>query len=510
MRAQKRPRNMLASGILLVGLVGVLILNLAVVSDLPSRLYTAEQLAYLDYNRSRSIRQIAPSWDMITTEGSAQSAIMSYVRENRVRATLYAHFEEREGISVTLYDLGFRGEYNLLYDGPLDTTIRLFFPFPDNLETLHEVRLLVDGKEPPNVQYTTSGISWQALLRPGEERQIQISYQADGANSFAYGLYHGQRSDVDVAIAVVGLAGSTVPETSLPATGLEATAEGESLTWDYAGLIIDRDIQLSLPTRLSFAQRIAAVQDDFCMLAGLAPLLVGLFLASLAAVFYLAGMRLRPETYLLSGCGVALFFPLLVFLSGIVGLIPAAVLAVALVSGLLLVFLSLTAGWQQVRWRLGLLLIIFLIFFSLGILTPWPGLMLTGGGLLLVGTLMLLYARRSPPLESEPESASAHSVSEPDRGPPTSGVPPESESTLQDGEAIPESELGLLPDEVTPDTASFYCPYCACRLIDEYRFCPGCGHGTNDFRRCDACGVRQFVPTELDSAYCTHCAQQFS
>jgi hypothetical protein len=225
MRTQKRPRNMLASGILLVGLVGVLILNFAVVSDLPSRLYTAEQLAYLDYNRSRSIRQVAPSWNIITAEGSAQSAILSYVRENRVRATLYAHFEEQEGVSVTVYDLDFRGEYDVLYDGPLDTTIQLFFPFPGNLETLHEVRLLVDNKEPPGVQYTTSGVSWQAILRPGEERQIEITYQADGANSFAYGLYHGERSDVDVAIAVVGLAGSTVPATSLPATGHEATVQ---------------------------------------------------------------------------------------------------------------------------------------------------------------------------------------------------------------------------------------------------------------------------------------------
>jgi hypothetical protein len=509
MRTRKRPRNLFASGILLAGLIGVLILNFAVVSDLPSRLYTAEQLAYLDYNRSRSIRQVAPSWDIITVEGSVPSAILSYVQENRVRATLHAHYEEQGGVSVTVYDLDFRGEYDLLYDGPLDTTMQLFFPFPGNLETLHEVRLLVDGKEPPDVQYTTSGISWQALLRPGEERQVEISYQADGANSFAYGLYHGQRSDVDVTIAVVGLAGSTVPRTSLPATGHKVTDEGESLSWDYAGLIIDRDIQLTLPRHLSFAQRIAAVQDDFRLLAGLAPLLVGVFLASLAAVFYLTGVRLRTESYLLSGCGLALFFPLLIFLSGIVGLIPAAVIAVVLVSGLLLVFLGFAAGWQQVRWRVGLLLLIILGFFSLGILTPWRGLMLTGGGLLLLGTLMLLHARRTHVPESEGSSPSAHSVSEPEPTPPTNEVPPESESTLSDGAAIPELEPGMLPGEVTTDTASFYCPYCGCRLVDAYRFCPGCGHGTNDFPRCGACGVRQFIPAELDPAYCTHCAQQF-
>jgi hypothetical protein len=507
-RAQRRPKNMVASGILLVGLIGALICNLVIVSDLPSRVYTTEQLAYLDYNRSRSIRQVAPTWNVITTEGTAHSAILSYVRETRVRASLHARYEEQEGVSVTVYDLDFRGEYDLVYDGSLSTTIQLFFPFPDNLETLHEVRLLVDGEEPPEVQYTTSGISWQAVLRPGEERQVHITYQADGANSFAYGLYHGQRSDVDVSIAVVGLAGSTVPKTSLPATRHEATDDGEILAWDYAGLIIDRDVQFTLPTRLSFAQRIAELQDDFRVLAGLAPFLVAFFLVSLAAVFYLARVRLALESYLLAGCGMALFFPLLIFMSGLVGLVPSAVIALSLVSGLLLVFLSLAAGWPQARWRVGLLLIIFLGFFSLGLLSPWRGLMLTGGGLLLVGTMMLLYARRPPAPEPEPAPPPASVVPEPDPTLPPDEVTPEPESAPLPDEMIPESDPSLLPDEVAPGPADFYCPYCARALADDYRFCPGCGHDTNQFRRCAACGVRQFVPAELDPAHCVHCGQQ--
>jgi hypothetical protein len=507
MRAQKRSRNILASGILLVGLIGALIFNLVIVSDLPSRVYTAEQLAYLDYNRSRSIKQVAPSWNVVTAEGSIQPALLSYVRETRVRASLHARYEELEGVSATVYDLDFRGEYHLVYDGPLDTIIQLFFPFPDNLETLHEVRLLVDGEEPPEVQYTTSGISWQAVLRPGEQRQVHITYQADGANSFAYGLYHGQRSDVDVAITVAGLVGSTVPKTSLPVTKHEATDDGEILTWDYAGLIIDRDVQFTLPTRLSFAQRIAELQDDFRVLVGMAPFLVALFLISLAAVFYLARVRLELKSYLLAGCGMALFFPLLIFLSGIVDLIPAAILALVLVSGLLLVFFGLTVGWQQARWRVGLLLIIFLGFFSLGLLTPWQGLMLTSGGLLLVGTLMLHYALRPPVPEPEPVPPLANDVSE--RVPALSqeGATAEPESASLSDETSPESDPALLPDEVAPGPADFYCPYCARAQADDYLFCPGCGHDTEHFRRCTVCGVRQLVPTELAPAHCVHCGE---
>ena len=507
MQPRKRSMNVLASGILLVALVGVLIFNLVIVIDLPSRVYTTKQLAYLEYNRSRSISQVAPSWNIIAADGTVRSAILSYIRENRVRASLYARYEEQDGVSVTVYDLDFRGEYHLVYDGPASTIVELFFPFPDNLETLHEVRLLVDGEEPSEVQYTTDGIGWQAELRAGEERQVLITYQADGANSFAYRLYHGQRSDVDVAITVEGLAGSTVPRTSLPTTSDAATGDGEILTWDYTGLIVDRDVQLTLPTRLSFAQRITELQDDFRILAGLAPFLVVLFLISLAAVFYLGRVRLGLESYLLAGCGMALFFPLLIFMSGLLGLVPAALVALGLVSALLLVFLGLAAGWQQARWRVGLLLIVFLGFFSLGIITPWQGLMLTSGGLLLVGTLMLLYARRPPAPEPEPPPPPINGVSESDPALPPDEVTPEPESAPVPDETIPESDPALLPDEVVLGPADLYCPFCARALADDYGFCPGCGHDTEHFRRCTACGIRQFVPAELDPAHCVHCGQ---
>jgi hypothetical protein len=486
MRTTKRRWNLLASIVLLVALVAVLIANLVIVIDLPSQVYTADQLAYLDYNRKRSISQAAPSWDAVTAEGLAQPAILSYIRENRVRANLAARFEEQSGVTVTLYDLDFRGDYHLVYDGPASTTFQLSFPFPANLETLHEVRLLVDGEEPAEVQYAPSGISWHAVLHSGEERRVSVAYKADGANSFAYGLHQGQHADVDVVITVAGLAGSTVPRSALPATRVDATGDGEVLTWDYDGLIIERDIQLALPARLSFAQRIAASQDDFRTLAGLAPFLVALFLTSLAATFHLGRIRVGLESYLLAGCSLALFFPLLVFLSGIVDLVPAAIIALLLVSGLLLAFLG-----RAVRWRVGLLLLIFLVFFALGTLTPWPGLMLTAGGLLLVGTFMLLYARRPPAPEPEP--------------PP---IRHEDESPPSDSPHLPD-EPEADPGPLAPDRAGFYCPSCARALADDYRFCPACGYDTDRFRACAACGVRQLVPEDHEPAHCLHCGHSF-
>ena len=511
-RSSRQIGRVLLNGLLLVGLVGLLFAYAVAVTDLPSRVYTSAQREVLRANIGRSISQAAPTWNIVQTasEGYATPTIFPG-QESHVRAVLAARYEEQSGVSVTVYDLDFHGEYLLSPSDFATTVVELVFPFPANLDTLHEVRFTVDGEEPPDAQYTTQSISWCTVLRAGEEHRITISYQADGANSFAYGLHHNQRSDVDVDVTVSGLVGSEVPKTSLPLTASDLTDEGETFTWDYKDLIANRDIRLTLPARLSFAQRVARLQGDFRTLANLAPLLIGLFLASLAGVLHLSGVHLRLESYLLMGFGLALFYPLLTFLSALVNVAVAAVLALLLVSGLLLVFLSLAVGWpcgipgsrgsqsdlgpiphgwRRIRWSVGVLLVIFLGAFSLGVLTPWRGLLLTSGGLMLVATFMVHWAGWARRASTEPE---------PQPTPTPAEIGPASEPTMVNAEP-PEAQAN-------PEPAGLYCPYCARELADDYRFCPGCGHDTSSVRRCAACGHAQFVEADLAPAYCLHCGQ---
>jgi hypothetical protein len=493
----KQTKSTLINGVLLMGLIGVMIVYLVVIgSDIPMHVYTPDQYAYLSYNRSRVISQDPPVWNLVLPDEQGGQTIPATLSEweTHVRATLDARYEEQEDIVVTVYDLDFRADYHLVYPGPVVTTaVELFFPFPSNLETLHEVRFLVDGEEPSEAQYSLNGISWKTEVEAGEEHEIAIGYQADGVNSFTYALNQGRRSDaLNVNIIVSGLSGSTVAENSLPVTGSTSGEESETFTWNYTNLIPSHDVRIDLPTRLGFAQRVEQLQDDFRALAGLAPFLVGLFLVSLAGLLHLGGIHLSLATYLLAGLGLTLFYPLLTFLSGLVNVVLAATVTLLLISSLLLLFLGLTAGWRQTWWRAGLLLTIFLGIFSLGTLTPWWRLLLTSGGLLLVGAFMLQYARRPVAPEPAPESAI--------------------ESLLATG---PEEEPGDEPVlAVTPPPAETireptqrHCPHCGRQLADDHSFCPGCGHDTSPFRRCVNCEHDQFVPTELEPAHCVHCGQ---
>ena len=480
--------------LLVAGLIGILAIYAVIVSDLPSRLYTTDQWEYLSYNKARSITQSAPTLEAEMDEMKEGIAVATALSEweTIVDATLTANYEEQEGISITVYDLDYQSEYLLTYPGPAENAwVTLFFPFPSNLETLHDVNFLVDGEEPPDAQYSVQGISWQAELTTDKEHNILISYRADGVNSFVYGLQHNRRSDVDVRLTVLGLKGSEVPQFSLPTTDVTNLEDGERFSWQFTGLIPNRDIQINLPTHLSFAQRVAQLQGDFRTIGNWAPILIGLFLASLAILLRFADEKLPLESYLMIGFALALFYPTITFLSGLLAVTLAAILSLATVSALVVTFLGLTVGWRQTRWRVGILLVIFLGIFSLGVLTPWTRLLTTCGGLLLVATFMIAYARRTIPPEPEPLTE----------------IEPIEEPEI---EPMPETAPAPPPVETAaPEPVRAYCPQCGRDRGDDYAFCPGCGYATVDLHRCKSCDHEQLISAEAEKTYCLHCGELF-
>jgi len=479
----------LINGLLLLGIAGLLLAYFYAVNELPERIYTPAQQEYLDYNNNRSIAQSAPALNFLSPNGTVDevSNVLMAIPggESRVRANLKARYEEQQGVTITVYDLEFQGEYILVGPASSAIEVELVFRFPGDLETLHDVRFAVDGVEPSDAVYTTRAISWRTTLLGGDTHRIDVSYQADGANTFAYSLPSDQRSDIDVVVTVAGLSGSSIPRTSLPATENTSADGSETFSWNYTGLIANRDIQISLPARLSFAQRIAELQDDFRTLGKLAPILVGLFVACLVGLFSLNGLRVRLEEYLLAGLGLALFYPLLTFTSGMIGIVSAAIVALVVVSGLLFGFLGLIAGWAK-AWRpLSVLLMVFVGFFSLGMLTPWRGLLLTSGGLLLLVTFMWFYARRYA-------RSSLPSVSETGNG-------------MVDIQPAAEKSMGL-PE----NTLNSYCVHCGQALEDTYTFCPGCGHDSRTVQRCSHCEHQLYIPPDMELAYCIYCGNQLA
>lgn len=496
-------KRWLPNAILLFVLSALIVTYVFAVSSLHGDvIYTPDQQEALIVHSRLNLSQATPLWNTYYWDETLGAPALSSTlgaTECRVRATLDARYEEVEGVSATVYDLDFDGAYILRYSGPAPTTtLELIFPFPAGLDTLNQVYFLVDGKEPPDAQYSLSNITWRAEVESGVEHEIVVRYRARGIGSFRYGLDHNRRlENLDVEILVRGLAGSKIPEGSLPTTTIENAEGEEQFAWQYDALIADRDVQVTLPDRPGFVQRVERLRESLLRLSLASPLLVALFIACLAAMHRLSGVRLPFQHYLLAGCGLFLFYPALTFLCGLLDLGMAAAVALAAVTALLLIFLARVAGWRRTWWQTLLLVAVFLGLFSLGTMSRWRGLLFTTGGLLLVGGFMLLVARQwsQRPQESkeEPESASQ-------------------EDTPVEPETIDppaEEPLSAYSPAAEPAPPSRYCPKCGGPLDENFAYCPTCGHDARLFRRCSACGSEHYVPPEADLSHCPACGHSF-
>ncbi len=183
----------------------------------------------------------------------------------------------------------------------------------------------------------------------------------------------------------------------------------------------------------------------------------------------------------------------------------------------MLIFVNRAVGSIKILRWIGVLLLVFLGLFALGMISPWRGLMWTTGGVILVAMFMILYANKAV-VSEKPDPADT----------PTPAKPHESEDgalTLNENQPVeqePQVEasadapveqhvapfiIDVQPDP-KPDQA--HCPYCARALAQDYAFCPGCGHDTREVYRCEQCGHIQVIPAEANIKYCVQCGTQIT
>ena len=515
-------KRWLSSAALFVMLGVLIVAYIVTTSDFAAEIYTPDQQQALLVHQRLNLTQAAPvsnfyrgyiGDELVVLEASETDvpgiAATMGATECRVRATLDARYEEVEGFNTTVYDLDFDGTYTLRYTGAVPTTtLELIFPFPTGLDTLNQVYFLVDGEEPAGVQYSLNNITWWTEMASGDEHEVVVRYRARGVGSFRYALEHNRRlENLGVEITVQGLSGSEVSDSSLPTTAFEVAEDGEQFVWRYDALIADRDVQVELPTRMSFLQRVEQLREPMRQIALASPLLVTFFVASLAGLHRLGGVRLPLQHYLLAGLGFFLFYPALTFLSGVFELPLAAAVALVIITGLLIFFLGRAIGWRRAWLQTLLLCAVFLGLFSLGAMSQLRGLLFTTGGLLLVGAFMVPVARHRPNLKSQ--IANQDSVEGPEvEIPLKSAEQIEPAAMPQAGETTPQTTEPAPTPKAESLSLSRYCPHCGGPLDEAFAFCPACGRDAKPFHRCPACGAEHYVSAEIELRHCPACGEE--
>lgn len=493
-------------GCLGIGLIVVLLVMMAGLIGLTLSLrgsaYTPEQQQILASNYRLYVNQSAPQFNaygyvsdelslLYSSTPIDSPPIATSARESHITADLNVRYEQRQGVTITAYDLDFGGDYVVANPDTKQVILDMDFPFPQNASVLSAVTFAVDSVEPPGVTYSMQGIHWRALLEPGQESQVQVRYRAEGVGSFAYSIPSSQRiRDFDLRVTVKGAQEINLPDSALKPTKRQDAADGTTLNWRYSDVITNRSVTVELPARpsLAFAQRIEKLGEFFTQLALAAPFLTLLFILCLLAVARLEGLKMTLEHNTLLGIGFFLYYPLFIFTAGFVDLPLAFAIALIVAGALVMGYGTRVIGKQLSAIYLIPLLVVFYGLLTRGLTAPrYLGIMLVVSSVLLVALFMWRITQSRTLLA-------------------VAGVGPVQEASVMN--LAPVERMKDAPAQSDrAERARRYCIHCGQPVEPGFKFCPQCGEEAQMTRKCTGCGL-EYIPDEDLPGFCPACGKK--
>lgn len=406
-----------------------------------------------------------------------------------VKLVLEPKYADEEDAQLRRYEATFEGKYVIRNKLKEKTTVAVYFPYPSDADTLPDATVHVEGKEPEGVRYTQQGVSWETTFLPEQVKEITVAYRAFGREDFLYVLDHGERiKELEFTLEVPGMEHTPeIPSDRClkPTRSLERGQGGLVAEWKYKNLLTAHDIALELPP--PFVGSNVAERLPRLVWAALATIvLFGLILLAGGAA---SRQTVTVGQYLLVAVALAVFYPMLLYLSQHMRVHLAFFISFVAVSALVLGSLR---RWHGIGFAVGYgglgLVILLGVFSAAALATKGSGALVTIGLLVLVG-----FAMRTAP---------AISVARP-KAPPGE-PPPAGAAVAEEEERWAEAEPELEPPQ-PPPAARRYCAFCGGELAEGFSFCPQCGENARIALACPECGTQICLQCHENYRFCPGC-----
>ena len=290
-------------------------------------------------------------------EGPEKSDIsVSFGHDNRYKGLLW----------FSTYTVDFAGTYQIRCDpvGDDGNTASFVFEFPEGMNFLEDLSVVVDGEEQGDV-YTRGRKNSLHVPFPADGRThtVEVNYKTRGRDSWQYSsAWRGQMSPAAVKnfslVARTDFKEIDYPKGSIsPSSPAEETDRGMLVAWKYLDVHSTHSMGIQMPGKTN-AGPIAARMSFF------APVSLFFFFAVLFTVAILRKIPLHPMQYMFTAAGFFAFHILLAYLVDIVH-IHAVFWICAAVSMLLVVsYMRLVAGVRFSLLYVGAAQLIYLVGFS--------------------------------------------------------------------------------------------------------------------------------------------------
>jgi hypothetical protein len=322
----------------------------------------------------------------VTKTVTVQTAVP--LDSSRVTVGLQLNQRRKGLLWYDTYAVAFAGRYRLHNPDDVTRVVVVELPFP-SLEAIYDgFRFTVNGQEAPPVSDLGHGASLPAVLPPGGEAAIAVTYRSRGLGQWTYsfgpgiGQVRDFQLDMTTDFAAIDFPGGTMSPSSQTPQGA-----GWRLGWRFDSLVTGQQIGMDPPKRLNPGPLTARITF-------FAPVSLLFFMTLMVILGVLRRRSLHPMNYFFLAAGFFSFHVLLAYLVDHID-VHAAFLAAALTSIFLVVtYLRLVAGTRFALFEAGLAQLVFLVLFSYAFFFEgYAGLTVTLGAVVTLFILMQMTGR---------------------------------------------------------------------------------------------------------------------
>jgi len=319
-------------------------------------------------------RQQAPTITYETTHKVIQERVEGKKKIREVFNQIVTHDVPLEGSTIDVkleidyrrkgllwystYRVQFSGKYKIINPSEQTQEMLFDFPLPASGAIYDNFRILIGGKEVPDITLTLEKVHYSFKLLPGQEETVEVRYESQGMEEwwYVFGTDVTQIRNFTLTMNT-NFEKIDFPQTAIAPTEKERTAEGWKLVWKYTNLLTGVQIGMDMPRKLNPGPWVARVTRS-------APVSLFLFFFLLFVITAIRQIKLHPMHYFFIGCAFFSFHLLLAYLVDHVS-VPTSFLIWSVVSIFLVVsYVRLVVGPRFALLETGLSQFVYLVLFS--------------------------------------------------------------------------------------------------------------------------------------------------
>jgi len=291
-------------------------------------------------------------------------------------------------IWFSTYKVFFDGKYVFKNDNIKPLNGFLVFEFPASGAIYDNFKILVDGKKFDTKEKMGTVVYVSVNLIPQEEKQITISYDSQGLNTWKYVFGDGIKQVKNfILTSNTNFDNPDFPKGTISPTEKEKTPDGWKFTWKYKDLVTGYSIGEEMPKRMNpgpLASRISFF----------APIPLLFFLTTILIFGSVRRIDLHPMHFFFLSASFFCFHLLYAYLVDHI-----TIHWTFLISSIVVLLLVIPYLWLVVNARFAFLVagfseLIFLILFSYAFFFPgFTGLIITIGSIITLSILMFSTAK---------------------------------------------------------------------------------------------------------------------